>query len=201
MGAIGPVRATAPLQRSSDALIINVLVCRAGNRLMARTRAPGPTADCDHASHDPVLMWPTPTKAFRKASVPDNRMVTKPTDTTWQGLLSDTSWRSLSGPPAGPNSARLGQAEIRQARQIVSLLFGPDSRIFIREKTSGEGAGTVHVMVQCVRVLPDRLSGQTKLIELLQDPFAGRRTRVLLIDPSFTLTEEHKRFRFVAMEY
>jgi hypothetical protein len=146
-------------------------------------------------------MWSMPTQTFRTAGISDSRMVTKPTDTTFQGLLNDTSWRALSGPPAGPNAPRLGQSEIRQARQIVSLLFGPDSRIFIREKTSGEGAGTVHVMVQCVRVLPDRLSAQTTLIERLQDPFAGRRTRVLLIDPSFVLTEEHKRFRFVAMEY
>lgn len=108
MGAIGHLRPNAPLQRSSDALIINAPACRAGNWLMARTRAPGPAADCDHASHDPVLVWPTPTQTFGTTSVPDNRMVTKPTDTTWQGLLSDTSWRSLSGPPAGPNSARLG---------------------------------------------------------------------------------------------
>jgi hypothetical protein len=56
-------------------------------------------------------------------------------------------------------------------------------------------------MVECARTLPDRLSAQASLIERLQDPLAGRRTRVLLIDPSFTLTEEHKRFRFVAMEY
>jgi|NOAtaT_5_FD_contig_31_1933579_length_596_multi_4_in_0_out_0_1 hypothetical protein len=146
-------------------------------------------------------MWSTRTQTLRSTGSPENRMVTKPTDTTWQGLLNDTSWRSLSGPPAGSNSARLGQAEIRQVRQIVSFLFGPDSRIFIREKTSGEGAGTVHIMVQCVRVLPDRLSAQKALIERLQDPLEGRRTRVLLIDPSFTLTEEHKRFRFVAMEY
>jgi hypothetical protein len=63
------------------------------------------------------------------------------------------------------------------------------------------GDGTVHIMVECARMLPDRLSAQASLIERLQDPLAGRRTRVLLIDPSFTLTEEHKRFRFVAMEY
>ena len=128
-------------------------------------------------------------------------MVTKPTDTTWQGLLNDTNWRSLSGPPTGYSSPRLGQAEIRQVRQIVSMLFGADARIFIRERTSGEGAGTIHIMVEGVRVLPDRLSAQTALIERLQVPLEGRRTRVLLIDPSFTLTEEHKRFRFVAMEY
>lgn len=146
-------------------------------------------------------MWSTLAQSFRETRISDNRMVTKPTDTTWQGLLNDTGWSSLSGPSVGSNSDRLGGAEIRQVRQIVSFLFGPDSRIFIREKTSGEGAGTVHVMVQCVRVLPDRLSAQTALIERLQGTLEGRRTRVLLIDPSFTLTEDHKRFRFVAMEY
>lgn len=146
-------------------------------------------------------MWSTPTQTFRATGTPDNRMVTKPTDTTWQGLLNDTSWRALSGSPSGSNIARLEQSEIRQVRQIVSMLFGPDARIFVRERTSGEGAGTVHIMVECIRVLPDRLSAQAGLIQRLQDPLAGRRTRVLLIDPSFTLTEEHKRFRFVAMEY
>jgi hypothetical protein len=146
-------------------------------------------------------MWSTPTQTFRTAGISDSRMVTKPTDTTFQGLLNDTSWRALSGPPAGPNAPRLGQSEIRQVRQIVSILFGPDARIFIREKTGGTGDGTVHIMVECIRKLPDRLSAQASLIERLQDPLAGRRTRVLLIDPTFTLTEEHKRFRFVAMEY
>ena len=146
-------------------------------------------------------MWSTPARTSHTTATPGNRMVTKPTDTTWQGLLNDTSWRALSGPPAGPNSPRLGQAEIRQIRQIVSMLFGQDARIFIREKTGGTGDGTVHLMVECVRVLPERLSAQAGLIERLQDPLAGRRTRVLLIDPSFTLTEEQKRFRFVAMEY
>jgi hypothetical protein len=128
-------------------------------------------------------------------------MVTKPTDTTWQGLLNDTSWRSLSGPPAGQNVSRLSQPEIRQVRQIVSMLFGQDARIFIRERTGGTGDGAVHIMVECARVLPERLSAQAALIERLQDPLMGRRTRVLLIDPSFTLTEEQRRFRFVAMEY
>ena len=146
-------------------------------------------------------MWSTPTQTFRATGTPDNRMVTKPTDTTWQGLLNDTSWRALSGPPAGSNTARLSQPEIREVRQIVTRLFGPDSRIFIRERTTGEGAGTLHIMVECPRVLPDRLSAQAALIERLQDVFEGRRTRVLLIDRSFTLTEEHKRFRFVAVEY
>lgn len=146
-------------------------------------------------------MWSTPAQTFRETGISDNRMVTKPTDTTWQGLLNDTNWRSLSGPPTGYTAPRLGQAEIRQVRQIVSMLFGADARIFIRERTSGEGAGTVHIMVQCIRILPDRLSAQQSLSERLQAPLEGRRTRVLLIDPSFALTEEHKRFRFVAMEY
>jgi hypothetical protein len=49
--------------------------------------------------------------------------------------------------------------------------------------------------------MPDRLIAQLALIDRLQVPMEGRRTRVLLVDPSFELTEEHKRFRFVAMEY
>jgi hypothetical protein len=146
-------------------------------------------------------MWSTPAQSLRKSGTLDKRMATKPTDTTWQGLLNDTSWRSLSGPVTRHNLARLDQAEIRQVRQIVSMLFGPDSRIFIREKASGNAAGTVHIMVQCIRPMPDRLIAQLALIDRLQVPMEGRRTRVLLVDPSFELTEEHKRFRFVAMEY
>ena len=150
-------------------------------------------------------MWSTPAQSLRKSGTLDKRidkrMAIKPTDTTWQGLLNDTSWRSLSGPATGHNSARLDQAEIRQVRQIVSMLFGADSRIFIRERVSGDAAGTVHIMVQCIRPMPDRLSAQLALIDRLQVPMEGRRTRVLLVDPSFELTEEHKRFRFVAMEY
>ena len=146
-------------------------------------------------------MWSTATQTFQKSGISDKRMATKPTDTTWQGLLNDTSWRSLSGPATGHNSARLDQSEIRQVRQIVSMLFGADSRIFIRERVSGDAAGTVHIMVQCIRPMPDRLTAQLALIDRLQVPMEGRRTRVLLVDPSFELTEEHKRFRFVAMEY
>jgi hypothetical protein len=146
-------------------------------------------------------MWSAPPQSFRKSGISDNRMVTKPTDTTWLGLLNDPNWRSLSGLPSGYSSPRLGQAEIRQVRQIVSMLFGSDARIFIRERISGEGAGTIHIMVQCIRPMPDRLSAQRALIDRLQVPLEGRRTRVLLVDPSFELTEEHKRFRFVAMEY
>lgn len=134
-----------------------------------------------------------------------NRMVTTPTETTWQGLFKDSSWRGLSGPAADSKASRLGAADISQVRQIVSLLFGADARVFVREKPAtgkdGSVISVVHLMVECARVLPERLSAQTSLIERLQKPLAGRRTRVLLVDPSFTLTEEHKRFRFVAMEY
>lgn len=150
-------------------------------------------------------MWSTTAHTSPTTGSLGNRMVTKPTDTTWQGLLNDTSWRSLSGPSAGSSSSRLGQPEIRQLRQIVTRLFGPDSRVFIRERPNSGGDGatqaTVHLMVECIRTLPDRLSAQATLIERLQDSLEGRRIRVLLIDPSFALTEEHKRFRFVAMEY
>lgn len=128
-------------------------------------------------------------------------MVTNPTDTTWLGLMNDPHWRSISGLPSGYSSPRLGQEEIRQVRQIVSMLFGSDTRIFIRERLSGEGAGTIHIMVQCIRSLPDRLTAQKTLLERLQAPLQGLRTRVLLVDPSFELTEQHKRFRMVSMEY
>lgn len=128
-------------------------------------------------------------------------MVTNPTDTTWLGLMNDPNWRSLSGLPSGYSSPRLGQAEIRQIRQIVSMLFGSDSRIFIRERLSGEGAGTIHIMVQCPRTFPDRLVAQKALLDRLQAPLQGLRTRVLLVDPSFELTEQHKRFRMVSVEY
>ena len=128
-------------------------------------------------------------------------MVTKPTDTTWLGLMNDPNWRPLSGLPAGYSSPRMGQAEIRQVRQIVSMLFGTETRILIRDRISGEGAGTVHIMVQCPRTLPNRPAAQKALLERLQAPLSGLRTRVLLTDSSFELSEQHKRFRLVAMEY
>jgi hypothetical protein len=136
-----------------------------------------------------------------QTGVSNKRIVTKSTDTTWLGLMNDPNWRSLSGLPAGYNSPRLSQAEIRQVRQIVSMLFGSDARIFIRERISGEGAGTIHIMVQCLRTMPERLIAQKALIDRLQAPLNGLRTRVLLTDPSFELTDQHKRFRLVAMEY
>ena len=150
-------------------------------------------------------MWSTPVRTFRTSGSSYNGMVSKLTDTTLQGLLNDAQWRSLSGPLSASGSVRLSQTEIRQVREIVTRLFGSDSRVFIRERIStaidGSTTAMVHIMVECARVLPERLSAQSSLIERLQDRLGGRRTRVLLIDPSFTPTQEYKRFRFVAMEY
>lgn len=132
-------------------------------------------------------------------------MFSKPTDTTLKSLLNNARWRSPSGPLSASGSVRLGQTEIRQVREIVTRLFGSDSRVFIRERATtgidGSTIAIVHIMVECARVLPERLSAQSSLIQRLQDRLGGRRTRVLLIDPSFTPTQEYKRFRFVAMEY
>lgn len=125
----------------------------------------------------------------------------RPTETGWQTALQDTQWKTLAAQLSGPSTNRLTESEVAQIRQIVSFLLGADSRIFIRERPSASGAPTTHIMVESPRVLSEKLVTQAALIDRLRRPLEGRRVRVLLIDPQFTLTEEHKRFRFVAREY
>jgi hypothetical protein len=125
----------------------------------------------------------------------------RPTETGWQTALQDTQWKALAAQLSGPSTNRLTESEVAQIRQIVSFLLGSDSRIFIRERPSATGVPTTHIMVESLRVLSEKLVTQAALIDRLRRPLERHRVRVLLIDPQFTLTEEHKRFRFVAREY
>jgi hypothetical protein len=125
----------------------------------------------------------------------------RPTETVWQTALQDTQWKALAAELSGPSTNRLTESEVAQIRQIVSFLLGSDSRIFIRERPSATGVPTTHIMVETLRVLSEKLVTQAALIDRLRRPLERHRVRVLLIDPQFTLTEEHKRFRFVAREY
>jgi hypothetical protein len=125
----------------------------------------------------------------------------RPTETGWQTALQDTQWEALAAQLAGPRTNRLTESEVAQIRQIVSFLLGSDSWIFIRERPSSSGPPTTHIMVESPRVLSEKLVTQAALIDRLRRPLERHRVRVLLIDPQFTLTEEHKRFRFVAREY
>jgi hypothetical protein len=150
-------------------------------------------------------MWPMSVQKSHAFDFPNNQMVSKPTDTTLRVQLNEARWRSLLGPLSASVSIRLSHTEVRHVREIATRLFGPDSRVFIWEKQSAGADGsmitTVRILVECARLLQDRLSAESSLMERLQDRLGGRRTRVLLIDPSFTPTQEYKRFRFVAMEY
>lgn len=125
----------------------------------------------------------------------------RPTETGWHTALQDSQWKALAIQLSGPSTNRLTESEVARIRQIVSFLLGADSRIFIRERPSSSGPPTTHIMVESPRVLSERLVTQAALIDRLRRPLERHRVRVLVIDPQFTLTEEHKRFRFVAREY
>jgi hypothetical protein len=124
-----------------------------------------------------------------------------PADTSWKTALQDTQWKTLAAELSGPTTNRLTEFEVAQIRQIVSFLLGADSRIFIRERPSASGGPTTHIMVESPRKLAEKFVTQAALIDRLRRPLERHRIKVLLIDPEFTLTEEHKRFRFVAREY
>ena len=55
--------------------------------------------------------------------------------------------------------------------------------------------------MQSMRVLEDKLAAKTLLRERLAEPLRGLKTQITLIDPDFRLTDEHKRFRYVAVEF
>ena len=86
-------------------------------------------------------------------------------------------------------------------RQTVTNLMGSDARIFVQAKKVGPGIQDIQIMVQSLRVLEDKLAAKTQLRERLTEPLRGLKTQITLIDPDIRLTDEHKRFRYVAMEF
>jgi hypothetical protein len=120
-----------------------------------------------------------------------------PADTTWQNALKDSQWQRF----AGPGTNRMTQAEVAQIRQIATNLFGEASRVYMREMPAEGGGSSTHIMVETRRVLSDRLATQKTLSDRLREALERHKIKVLLIDPNFPLTEEHKRFRFSAREF
>jgi hypothetical protein len=55
-------------------------------------------------------------------------------------------------------------------------------------------------MVQSLRVVEDKLGSKTQLRERLAEPLRGLKTQIVLIDPEVRQTDEHKQFRFFAVE-
>jgi hypothetical protein len=86
-------------------------------------------------------------------------------------------------------------------RQTVTNLFGSDARIFVRFKKLSSGVTDVQLMVQSLRVVEDKLEGKTQLRERLSEPLRGLKTQIVLIDPDVRTTDEHKQFRFLAIEF
>ena len=93
--------------------------------------------------------------------------------------------------------------EIHKAkiRQTVTNLMGSDALVFVHSKKVGPGIADIQIMVQSMRVLEDKLAAKTLLRERLAEPLRGLKTQITLIDPDFRLTDEHKRFRYVAVEF
>lgn len=100
-----------------------------------------------------------------------------------QERLTDASWRALPYLPAppgggsgGPEASRLTVLELRQIRQVVSVLLGSDSQMFVRETSVGPGYETVRVMVAVPRALPRRLASQAALADRLGGLLSGKPT-------------------------
>jgi hypothetical protein len=119
-----------------------------------------------------------------------------PADTSWQNLLKESQWQRF----AGSNANRMTQAEVAQIRRIATNLFGETSRVYLREMPAEGGGSSTHIMLESRRVLSDRLATQKTLSDRLREVLDRHKIKVLLIDPDFPLTEEHKRFRFAARE-
>jgi hypothetical protein len=97
----------------------------------------------------------------------------------------------------------MGLTDVQKAktRPTVNNLFGTDARIFVRLKTLGSGVQDLQIMVQSLRVVEDKLGSKTQLRERLAEPLRGLKTQVVLIDPEVRQTDEHKQFRFFAVEF
>ncbi len=125
-----------------------------------------------------------------------------------QERLTDASWQALPHLPAppgggsgGPERSRLTVPELRQIRQVVSVLLGSDSQVFIRETSVGPGYETVRVMVAVPRALPRRLASQAALADRLGGLLEGRRAKVMVTDPDCQLSEDLQGFQIASPKY
>ena len=85
-------------------------------------------------------------------------------------------------------------------RQTVSNLLGPDTKVFLKTRDLGPGLKEVQIMVESVRVLEDKAVVKAQVRERLSEPMKEFTTKLVLIDPDVTLTEEQKRFKWVAFQ-
>lgn len=125
-----------------------------------------------------------------------------------QERLTDASWQALPYLPAppggglgGPERSRLTVPELRQIRQVVSVLLGSDSQMFVRETSVGPGYATVRVMVAVPRALPRRLASQAALADRLGGLMEGRRAKVMVTDPDCLLSEDLQGFQIASPKY
>ena len=125
-----------------------------------------------------------------------------------QERLTDASWQALPYLPAppgggsgGPEASRLTVLELRQIRQVVSVLLGSDSQMFVRETSVGPGYETVRVMVAVPRALPRRLASQAALADRLGGLLESRRAKVMVTDPDSQLSEELQGFPSASSKY
>lgn len=87
-----------------------------------------------------------------------------------------------------------------KVRQTITNLLGPDSKAYYRVTVVSPRLRDLHLLVQCPRVLADKVVVKTQLIDRLADYVDGMKVRLVLIDPEVTITEEQKRFRYLAIE-
>ena len=85
-------------------------------------------------------------------------------------------------------------------RQTASNLLGSDAKVFLKTRDLGPGLKEVQIMVESLRVLEDKAVVKAQLRERLAEPMRGFTTKLVLIDPDVTLTEDQKRFRWLAFQ-
>ena len=85
-------------------------------------------------------------------------------------------------------------------RQTVSNPLGPDTKLFLKTRDLWPGFKEVQIMAESIQVLEDKAVVKAQVRERLAAPMEGFTTELVLIDPDVTLTEEQKRFKWVAFQ-
>ncbi len=97
-------------------------------------------------------------------------------------------------------TAFLDDFQKMRIRQTVTNLLGPDTQAYYRVTVVSPRLSELHLLVVCPRVLADKVVVKTQLTERLADYADGMKVRLVLLDPEVAITEEQKRFRFLAIE-
>ena len=85
-------------------------------------------------------------------------------------------------------------------RQTPSNLLGSDSKVFLKTRDLGAGLKEVQIMVESLRVLEDKAEVKAQLRERLSEPMKEFMTKLVLTDPDVMITEEQKRFKWLAFQ-